>query len=251
MFNISFRDKKFKIVEKFGIFVLISLVIILAGAIDMFAVRGMNFGIEFSGGINVEVEARGAENLEDTVTAWLSDNGYVLGGAIQKAGAGLSFRVNSELKDGTDLNTTVEGAEQTLLVDHSNKISGEGAENYSGSLKAHLEEKYPSIEVEVTTHVIGNDVKNYTVKNALIAVSVAVVVILAYIAIRFTFLAGVSAIIALLHDVLVMFALTTIFQIPVNMTFIAAVITIIGYSINATIVVFDRIRELNALPSNL
>ena len=165
MFNLSFRDKKFKIVQKFGIFVLISLVIILAGAIDMFAVRGMNFGIEFSGGINVEVEARDAENLEDTVTSWLKDNGYVIGGAIQKVGTGLSFRVNSELADGTNLNTTEEGADQTLLVIHSNMISGEGAEYEDGSLKAHLEEKYPNIEIDVTTHVIGNDVKNYTVKN--------------------------------------------------------------------------------------
>ena len=83
------------------------------------------------------------------------------------------------------------------------------------------------------------------------AMAVAVVVILVYIAIRFNLLAGVSAVIALLHDVLIMVAFTTIFQLPVNMTFIAAIITIVGYSINATIVVFDRIRELHALPSNL
>ena len=66
---------------------------------------------------------------------------------------------------------------------------------------------------------------------------------LIYIIIRFTLSSGIAAVICLTHDVLIMLALTTIFQIQVNTTFIAAVITIVGYSINATIVIFDRIRE--------
>ena len=72
---------------------------------------------------------------------------------------------------------------------------------------------------------------------------------LIYIIIRFTLTSGLAAVICLTHDVLMMLALTTIFQIQVNTTFIAAVITIVGYSINATIVIFDRIRENQALNS--
>ena len=252
MFNFSFKDKNLKIVQKFGIFILISLIIIVAGAIDMFAIRGMNFGVEFSGGIRIDVTAKNADGIEDKIETWLNDAGYVISGDVQTSGNDaetLTFKVNSVLKDGTDLNTTVEGDTETLLVQHSDKISGEG--EYEGSLKAYLDGEYKEVEIEVVTQVIGNDVKNYTVKNAIIAVSVAVAVILVYIAIRFTVLAGVAAILALLHDVLIMFALTCLFQIPVNMVFIAAVITIIGYSINATIVVFDRVRELQVLPSNL
>ena len=62
--------------------------------------------------------------------------------------------------------------------------------------------------------------------------------------IRFTPSSAVVAIIALMHDVLIMLSLTTIFRVQINTTFIAAIITIIGYSVNATIVIFDRIREL-------
>ena len=105
-------------------------------------------------------------------------------------------------------------------------------------------------DVNVKTHTIGNEVMQAIIKNAAIAVAVAVVVILIYIAIRFTWISGLAAILALIHDVLVMTACTIIFQIPVNSTFIAAIITIIGYSINATIVIFDRVRELEKNPTD-
>ena len=66
---------------------------------------------------------------------------------------------------------------------------------------------------------------------------------LIYITIRFSFKSGISAIIGLLHNILVMLAIYSIFQIPVNSSFVAAVLTVVGYSINDTIVVFDKIRE--------
>ena len=78
---------------------------------------------------------------------------------------------------------------------------------------------------------------------AIMASVIAVALILVYIGIRFTFRSGLAAIIALVHDILVMLSAYIIFQIPFNMNFIAAALTIFGYSINATIVVFDRIRE--------
>ena len=75
------------------------------------------------------------------------------------------------------------------------------------------------------------------------AIILAVILMLAYIWFRFELYSGISAVLALCHDVLVIVAVYAIFQFPVNSTFIAAVLTILGYSINATIVVFDRIRE--------
>ena len=66
---------------------------------------------------------------------------------------------------------------------------------------------------------------------------------LIYIAIRFEVLSGVAAVMALIHDVLIMLSVYVIFKIPVNSSFVAAILTILGYSINATIVVFDRVRE--------
>ncbi len=231
MLSFNLKNKKLGIVKKYWIFVIVSAVIILAGLVDMLFVRHMNFGVEFSGGISVEVEYEAVDEsaLKEAVSGYFKDAGYVVDGEPQKSGATgqkvLTYRIKTE-----------------VAGDEGSKIDQE--------LAKVLEEK--EIEgVTVTSHTIGNDVKNYIVRNAVIAVAVAVVVILAYIAIRFNLLAGVSAIIALLHDVLIMFALTTLFQIPVNMTFIAAVITIIGYSINATIVVFDRVRELSVLPSKI
>ena len=241
MLSLNFKNKNLGIVKKFWIFVIVSAVIILAGLTDMLFIRHMNFGVEFSGGSSVEISytSGSEENFKAHVSnffngANVNKNVYVVDGEPQTSGAGAktyTYRLRPEHKDGS----AVASDEISLL--EAEIIEYLEAKGYDG--------------VEVQRHTIGDDVKDYIVRNAIIAVAVAVVVILAYIAIRFNLLAGVSAIIALLHDVLIMFALTTIFQIPVNMTFIAAVITIIGYSINATIVVFDRVRELLVLPSNL
>ena len=81
-------------------------------------------------------------------------------------------------------------------------------------------------------------------KTATVAVIIACVAMLIYITIRFMDLKmGVSSILALVHDVLIMLAFYAIFRIPVNNSFIAALLTVLGYSINATIVIFDRVRE--------
>lgn len=77
------------------------------------------------------------------------------------------------------------------------------------------------------------------------AVLLAIVLMLIYISWRFDFKSGVSAVLALAHDVILMFGFYSIFQFTMNTSFVAAVLTIIGYSINATIIVFDRVRELN------
>ena len=86
---------------------------------------------------------------------------------------------------------------------------------------------------------IGAELRN----KAALALLVATVAMLLYVAIRFEFKFGVAAIIALIHDLLITVGIYAVFQIPVNSSFIAAVLTIVGYSINDTIVIFDRIRE--------
>ena len=81
----------------------------------------------------------------------------------------------------------------------------------------------------------------------MISLAVIFVVMLVYIAIRFELWSGISALIGLIHDVLMMIAFTIIFHIEVNTTYVAAVITIVAYSINNTIIVFDRVRETTRL----
>ena len=231
MLSFNFKGKKFNLVQKYWVFVIVSAVIILAGLIDMFFVRHMNYGVEFSGGMRVtveyETETAGEKNIKDEISKYFKDAGYEVDGEPQNEGSAghnaFSYRIKTQ-------------------------VSGEEGVTVKAELEKLLEDFG---EVEVSASAISQDAKNRLVRSAVIAVIVAVIVILAYIAIRFNLLAGVAAIIALLHDVLIMFALTTLFQIPVNTTFIAAVITILGYSINATIVIFDRVRENVALPSNI
>ena len=105
-----------------------------------------------------------------------------------------------------------------------------------------VKEAYPNTQAGETTYIsasVGDDLKAAAVKASLLAI----VLILIYITIRFEFRSGLAAVLTLCHDICVMMAFFAIFQLPVNMNFIAAALTILGYSINATIVVFDRVRE--------
>lgn len=95
----------------------------------------------------------------------------------------------------------------------------------------------------VTGDIISATVSGELLTNALLAICLSIVLMLVYIAFRFEVSSGLSAIVALLHDILIMFSFMAIFHIEINSTFIAALITILGYSINNTIIVFDRIRE--------
>lgn len=89
----------------------------------------------------------------------------------------------------------------------------------------------------------SSTVSSEILKSALLAVSVALLLMLVYIIIRFELLSGIAAVLALLHDILIMVCFMGIFHIEINSTFIAALITILGYSINNTIIIFDRVRE--------
>ncbi len=278
MVNFSFRDKKFRISEKFFLYLAIGLVVIAVGFVFM-AIKGMNVGIEFSAGATVEVSVKNIENFDESsfkkdFEGWLQGDRNFDGTVEYKdqyqtsttqtsrtAGvATFEFRFGTKMKsDGQeiDLSATVDDETsddygKTLLMVKAEEVKKE----ISTAVLAYLQDKYPSAEVtetsehfEINAHTLDNDVMLYTIRTAFIAIAVAIVAMLVYICFRFTWVAGISAVLTLCFNVLVMVSLTTLFRIPVNSTFIAAVITIIGYSINATIVVFDRVRELDALPS--
>jgi len=283
MFNFNFRNKKVKIVEKFGIFAIISLIIIIAGIVDMIVMKGMNIGVEFSAGATIEVSVKGidgfdSDTFKNDFEGWLKgdrnfdgavdDNATVYSISPTQTSTNSSqetfeFRIGPVVnKAGVDINllqtdssssSDEEDEDTTLLITEAKQLKTE----VSKAAIAYLNNKYkPSTEitqytdnVTVTTHTVDNSVMLYTVRTSIIAILVAIGVILIYIAIRFKWMSGIAAIIALSHDVLIMICLTAIFRIPVNSTFIAAVITIIGYSINSTIVIFDRVREVERIPS--
>ena len=108
-----------------------------------------------------------------------------------------------------------------------------------------------SDEDRLSVTSIGASVSADFRRSAVISVSLAVVLMLVYITIRFSFISGIAAVICLAHDLFMMLTAYSLFGLPMNSNVIAALLTILGYSINATIIVFDRVREnLKLIPGN-
>ena len=108
------------------------------------------------------------------------------------------------------------------------------------NVNKYFEDKY---DAKVDISVISNIVKEELTKNAILSVLISIIGIIIYISIRFKVSYAIASVVALAHDVLIVFALFSIFHLEISVMFIAAILAIIGYSINDTIVTFDRIRE--------
>ena len=140
---------------------------------------------------------------------------------------------------------TVQGANNSEVNIRIKDVAKEDIQNVQDNFEAGIKEKYPEAESIGDVNYVGPVAGATLVKNAVISVLLASVLMLIYIAIRFDFNSGLSAVFGLLHDVLIMLSFMVIFRIVIQMnsSFIAAALTIVGYSINNTIVIFDRIRE--------
>lgn len=237
-----------KVVEKFKILGPIALAVIIAGFVVM-AFMGMNLGLDFTGGAEIQVNLGiNSANEVETVKEYIEneiikENNLVLGAATRTAKEddgtySLTFRLAYEVKGQKKVNQ--EKYLESVRTDIKEKIA-----DY---IEANYDSEFTTDDVDV--YDVGATTASNQLKNAIFAAAIAIVAMLIYIIIRFQLASGIAAIIALMHDVLVMIALTTIFRIEVNATFIAAILTIVGYSINATIVLFDRIREYTKSESN-
>lgn len=182
-------------------------------------------------------------------------------------GTVLKIKIGSTLENAGVYDTYISQIE-TVLEDNNLSLSlkqqegtGEDAniiirfQDIGGYTETEMQEVITQVKLDLETALsitedqiedsqrIGPSATASLLLNALLAVLFATILILIYIAFRFELLSGLSAIVALIHDVLIMLALVAIFRLQINSAFIAALITIIGYSINDTIVVFDRVRE--------
>lgn len=213
-----------KIVERKNIWFCISIAIIVIGIISAIVKGGLNLDIEFTGGTMMHVNI-GQEYAESDIRSIVED---VIG---EKAVGASITRVISESKD------------QQVIIKTKELSTEERMAVYAA-----LAEKY-GLEIEGSADLLSHSNISGTIssemqRGAVLAVLIAAVIMLIYISIRFHDVAtGFSAIVALLHDVAIVLAVYSIASIPVNNSFIAAMLTIVGYSINDTIVVFDRIRE--------
>lgn len=216
--------KQFKYTQKSKFFALVSLVLIIAGVIGLLINGGLSYGIDFTGGTNIQVDMQGAEFSTDDIEAVVSE---AIGGAD----------VQAQLLDG--------GKSVTIKTVELSTYAENGEESEVDSVFGALEDKYnitiPASERNVTT--IGEATSKKILTDSMYAIIIAVALMLLYITVRFEFLSGVSAVVGLIHNIVIMIGFYALFKIPVNNSFVAAVLTIVGYSINNTIVIFDRVRE--------
>lgn len=201
-----------KIVEKTKLWFAISLFVIIIG-MGFLVTKGLNLGIDFKGGTKLEIKMNQTFNKVD----------------VDKI-------IDKHAKDVYSSKTFDDGKNLEVII-KSEALTPEEI----GLLVKEIKAQYKSSEFEQDT--IGGTVGNELKTKAVIALVIATICMLIYIGIRFEFKFATAAITALLHDVLITIGVYAVFQIPLNQTFIAAILTIIGYSINDTIVIFDRIRE--------
>lgn len=203
-------------------FLSFSLAFLLIGVI-LFCILGFNLGMDFTGGSTYEVsvgEISDADynNLKQELGTVVSNEGVRYTISAKNSGADMVMEIKCQTQD--------EAVQQTLYQ----KLTD--ATTYTVA----------------STGFQGATTTGEVLTSAFIAIFLALVAMLVYIAIRFELISGVSALVALLHDVLMMCAFVVLFRIEVNASFVAALITILGYSINNTIIIFDRIRENQKMP---
>lgn len=207
-----FRNYNFDFIGKSKIWIIISLVMIIGGIAGYFIQGGFNLGIDFLGGSLMEVEFTRDVDVTE-VRSVMNDIGFR--NAILQRTESNKFIIRT-----TPINTEVKNE---ILDSLDEKIGTTGTLLQDRNVD-------PGFGKQIT-------------KYAFIAVGIGIVGILIYIWIRFEFRFGAAAILALVHDVLVTLGVYAILNREINTSTIAAILTIIGYSINDTIVVFDRIRE--------
>ena len=214
----SFLRRKFDFVGKRKFWYIISVVVIIVGIAGYFINGGFNFGIDFLGGSLIEVEFEEETGVSE-IREVMDDLGY--GSSI----------LQQTRADRYIIRIKAEEVGKPISIEEKNRILD--------SLDANIGINDELIQDRTVDPGFGN----VLIRNALIAMGFSIIGILIYVWIRFEFRFGATAIATLLHDVLVTLGFYAILNREINTSTIAALLTIIGYSLNDTIVVFDRIRE--------
>jgi len=201
--------KRLEFVKNKKIFFTLTILIILVFSLITFLGKGFNFGIDFKGGTNITVLKQESLKLEDIETD-LKELGYTV----------------AKKENNSDVYSIV--IEEILTKDDINKVTNEISSKYNTT---------------TDISVVSKIVKEELIKNGLYSLIFATIGIIIYISIRFKINYAIAAIIAIIHDCIIVILFFGTFYIEITTIFIAAILTIIGYSINDTIVTFDRIRE--------
>ena len=192
----------------------VSMLMVVA-SMGLFLTNGLNFGIDFRGGTMIEIGTEGPADI-----------------------GGLRNRLS--LLNLGDVQVQEFGAPNDVLIRVGQQAETEGSDQSVVELiRAELGEGVEYRRVEV----VGPKVSSELIEAGTLAVVIAVILMLVYIWFRFEWQFSVGAVLALLHDVLLTIGIFSIFQLEFNLSIIAAILTIVGYSMNDTVVVYDRVRE--------
>ena len=208
-YNITFKNY----FKKFGIF---SIVIFLTSLL-LIIFKGLNYGIDFKGGTLIEVQINN-NNVE------VSN----LRSALNELNLG-------------DVNVKNFGKQGNYLIKIEEKI--EKNENYIQEIKNSLNKKISEELNYRRIENVGPKVSAELLKSGVISICLALMIMLFYIWVRFEWQFSLGSIIALFHDVIITLGLFSLLSIEINLSIVAAVLTIVGYSMNDTVVIYDRIRE--------
>lgn len=215
--------QRFSVLKNTKIFAIISTVCIITGLVSLillpFGKNLFTLDLDFAGGTSMQFE------MNQKVTSDIDDEVSAL---FEKATGKKSSSVQATGDKGTQVvikSVDIDTTQRSAVIDAMQK-------------KYNLTDD-DVLSVENESASVGKDMQ----EAAVVASLLAVVLMLIYITIRFEFTSGLAAVTCLVHDLLVMLSVYVIFRIPLNTNFIAAALTILGYSINASIIVFDRVRE--------
>ncbi len=203
----------------------ISIIIILAGIVGYVVNDGFNLDIDFTGGTTITVDMQGKDYNVDEIKTLINDTIGFPASNVQKSEGSIIISISTPKTINNDA---------ALSTDDRVKLFNAIKDKYELTDDALTD--YDSIDA-----TIGGELKH----SAIMSCIVALLLMLVYISIRFEFWSGIAAVLSLAHNVLILMSIYAIFQLNINTTFIAAILTIVGYTINDTIVTFDRIREIS------
>ncbi|MCG9713645.1 protein translocase subunit SecF [Shewanella insulae] len=193
----------------------LSLILVLA-SLGSLAVKGINWGLDFTGGTVVEMEFENPVDLNKLRAALTSDE--TDGAVVQNFGSSRDVLIRLPVK---------EGVKSDLQVEHVMEAAAEVD---------------PSV-TQKRVEFVGPQVGKELAEQGGLAVLVALICILIYVSFRFEWRLALGSVAALAHDVIITLGVFSMFQLEFDLTVLAGVLTVVGYSLNDTIVVFDRIRE--------
>jgi preprotein translocase subunit SecF len=200
----------------YRLFNLISVLLVICSVL-LLIFKGLNFGVDFKGGTLIELRTTDKSiNISTIRQSFLK---MKLGDvSVKKFGQDNDFLIKFEKKNSNQSNL-IENAKKSLISDIGNSFNFRRVEN------------------------VGPKVSSELLRSGIIAIALALAAMLIYIWIRFEWQFSLGAILALFHDVIITLGLFSLFSLEINLSIVAAVLTIVGYSMNDTVVIFDRVRE--------